>query len=159
MIRNIAGAANLYANGGALSLQNGAIQNTNLGNLTLNSDLDLRLDGNFAQNQLDTISANKFNANGNNINISNILILEPTTEKSFSISPLGTGMDDSVRSALAGAIQYTGGDIAYSPIYKYSASYDPATAMMNFGLYGGGGGGGYDSFNPEMHSVIWICIC
>ena len=149
---NIAGAANLYANGGALSLQNGAIQNTNLGNLTLNSDLDLRLDGNFAQNQLDTISANKFNANGNNINISNILILEPTTEKSFSISPIGTGMDDSVRSALAGAIQYTGGDIAYSPIYKYSASYDPATAMMNFGLYGGGGGGGggYDSFNPEV---------
>ena len=150
---NIAGAANLYANGGALSLQNGAIQNTNLGNLTLNSDLDLRLDGNFAQNQLDTISANKFNANGNNINISNILILEPTTEKSFSISPIGTGMDDSVRSALAGAIQYTGGDIAYSPIYKYSASYDPATAMMNFGLYGGGGGGGYDSFNPEVFAA------
>ena len=146
-------SVNFIVHGGALSLQDGAIQNTNLGNLTLNSDLDLRLDGNFAQNQLDTISANKFNANGNNINISNILILEPTTEKSFSISPLGTGMDDSVRSALAGAIQYTGGDIAYSPIYKYSASYDPATAMMNFGLYGGGGGGdtpGYESFNPAV---------
>ena len=149
-------SVNFIVHGGTLSLQDGAIQNTNLGNLTLNSDLDLRLDGNFAQNQLDTISANKFNANGNNINISNILILEPTTEKSFSISPLGTGMDDSVRSALAGAIQYTGGDIAYSPIYKYSASYDPATAMMNFGLYGGGGGGGggdtpgYESFNPAV---------
>ena len=146
-------SVNFNVHGGTLSLQDGAIQNTNLGNLTLNSDLDLRLDGNFAQNQLDTISANKFNANGNNINISNILILEPTTEKSFSISPLGTGMDDSVRSALAGAIQYTGGDIAYSPIYKYSASYDPATAMMNFGLYGGGGGGdtpGYESFNPAV---------
>ena len=146
-------SVNFNVHGGALSLQDGAIQNTNLGNLTLNSDLDLRLDGNFAQNQLDTISANKFNANGNNINISDILILEPTTEKSFSISPIGTGMDDSVRSALAGAIQYTGGDIAYSPIYKYSASYDPATAMMNFGLYGGGGGGGYDSFNPEVFAA------
>ena len=146
-------SVNFIVHGGALSLQDGAIQNTNLGNLTLNSDLDLRLDGNFAQNQLDTISANKFNANGNNINISDILILEPTTEKSFSISPIGTGMDDSVRSALAGAIQYTGGDIAYSPIYKYSASYDPATAMMNFGLYGGGGGGGYDSFNPEVFAA------
>ena len=146
-------SVNFIVHGGTLSLQDGAIQNTNLGNLTLNSDLDLRLDGNFAQNQLDTISANKFNANGNNINISDILILEPTTEKSFSISPIGTGMDDSVRSALAGAIQYTGGDIAYSPIYKYSASYDPATAMMNFGLYGGGGGGGYDSFNPEVFAA------
>ena len=148
---DISAANSFIVNGGALNLQNEAIQNTNLGNVTLNSDLDLRLDGNFAQQQIDTISANSFNANGNNINISNILITEPTTEKAFSISPLGTGMDDSVRTALAGAIQYTGGEIAYSPIYKYSASYDPTTAMMNFGLVGGGGGStGYDSFNPAI---------
>ena len=148
---DISAANSFIVNGGALNLQNNAIQNTNLGNVTLNSDLDLRLDGNFAQQQIDTISANSFNANGNNINISNILITEPTTEKAFSISPLGTGMDDSVRTALAGAIQYTGGEIAYSPIYKYSASYDPTTAMMNFGLVGGGGGStGYDSFNPAI---------
>ena len=140
--------------GGTVSLQNGGINSANLGNLTLNSDMDLRLDANLADKTMDTITASGFNnTNGHNINISNILITEPTTEKSFSISPLGTGMDDSVRSALAGAIQYTGGDIAYSPIYKYSASYDPATAMMNFGLYGGGGGGdtpGYESFNPAV---------
>ncbi len=140
--------------GGTVSLQNGGINSANLGNLTLNSDMDLRLDANLADKTMDTITASRFNnTNGYNINISNILITEPTTEKSFSISPLGTGMDDSVRSALAGAIQYTGEDIAYSPIYKYSASYDPATAMMNFGLYGGGGGGdtpGYESFNPAV---------
>ncbi len=138
--------------GGTVSLQNGGINSANLGNLTLNSDMDLRLDANLADKTMDTITASGFNnTNGHNINISNILITEPTTEKSFSISPLGTGMDDSVRSALAGAIQYTGGDIAYSPIYKYSASYDPATAMMNFGLYGGGGDTpGYESFNPAI---------
>lgn len=140
--------------GGTVSLQNGGINSANLGNLTLNSDMDLRLDANLADKTMDTITASRFNnTNGYNINISNILITEPTTEKSFSISPLGTGMDDSVRAALAGAIQYTGEDIAYSPIYKYSASYDPATAMMNFGLYGGGGGGdtpGYESFNPAV---------
>ena len=150
---DISGANAFVVNGGALNLQNNAIQNTNLGNVTLNSDLDLRLDGNFAQQQIDTITANSFtNDNGNHINISNILITEPTTEKSFSISPLGTGMDDSVRTALAGAIQYTGGEIAYSPIYKYTASYDPDSAMLKFGLVGGGGGGstGYESFNPAI---------
>ena len=149
---DISGANAFVVNGGALNLQNNAIQNTNLGNVTLNSDLDLRLDGNFAQQQMDTITANSFTDNGNHINISNILITEPTTEKSFSISPLGTGMDDSVRTALAGAIQYTGGEIAYSPIYKYTASYDPDSAMLKFGLVGGGGGGstGYESFNPAI---------
>ena len=149
---DISGANAFVVNGGALNLQNNAIQNTNLGNVTLNSDLDLRLDGNFAQQQIDTITANSFTDNGNHINISNILITEPTTEKSFSISPLGTGMDDSVRTALAGAIQYTGGEIAYSPIYKYTASYDTDSSMLKFGLVGGGGGGstGYESFNPAI---------
>ena len=140
-------AASLVANGGGLSLQNGAIQNTNLGSLVLNNDLNLKLDGNFANQTLDTITANSFSANGNNINISNILIKEPTTAKSFSISPLGSGMDESLRNALAGAIQYTGGDITYSPIYKYTANYDPTTAMFNFGL---AGSGGYESYNPSV---------
>ena len=140
-------AASLVANGGGLSLQNGAIQNTNLGNLILNNDLDLRLDGNFANQTLDTITANNFEANGNNINISNINVLSATTQKSFSISPLGEGMDSAVRDTLAGAIQYTGSDITYGSIYKYTASYDPTTAMFNFGLVGGGG---YDSFNPSV---------
>lgn len=149
-----ADSVNFNYNGGTVSLQNGGINSANLGNLTLNSDMDLRLDANLANQTMDTITASGFtNNSGHNINISNILITEPTTEKSFSISPLGTGMDDSVRSALAGAIQYTGGDITYSPIYKYSASYDPATAMMSFGLYGGGGGGGYDSYNPDIFAA------
>ena len=140
-------AASLIAQGGGLSLQNGAIQNTNLGSLVLNNDLNLKLDGNFANQTLDTITANNFEANGNNINISNINVLSATTQKSFSISPLGEGMDSAVRDALAGAIQYTGSDITYGSIYKYTASYDPTTAMFNFGLVGGGG---YDSFNPSV---------
>lgn len=140
-------AAALNANGGTLSLQNGAIQNTNLGNLTLNQDMNLMLDGNFAEETLDTISANQFTSNGNHINISNINILQPTTEKTFSISPIGEGMNEEVRAQLAGAVQYTGGEMVYSPIYKYSATYDPNTAMMNFVR---GGGGSYGDYNPSV---------
>ena len=140
--------ATLSANGGSINLQNGAVQNTNLGNLILNSDLNLMLDGSFADKELDTITANSFTNNGgHSINISNILLSTPTKDMAFSISPLGSGMNDTVSTALAGAIQYTGGEIVYSPIYKYSAKYDPDMAMLNFNRVGGGG---YDSYNPGV---------
>ena len=140
--------ATLNANGGSINLQNDTIQNTNLGNLILNSDLNLMLDGSFADKELDTITANSFTNNGgHSINISNILLSTPTKDMAFSISPLGSGMNDTVSTALAGAIQYTGGEIVYSPIYKYSAKYDPETALLNFNRVGGGG---YDSYNPGV---------
>ena len=140
--------ANLVANGGSVNLQNSIIENTNLGNLVLNSDLNLAIDGSFAEHKLDTISVNSFTNNGgHSINISNIILSSPTKDISFSISPLGTGMDSTVQTALAGAIQYTGGDIVYSPIYKYSAKYDPDTALMNFNRVSGGG---YNTYNPGV---------
>ena len=144
---NISNADALIANGGSLSLQNGTIQEANLGNLTLNQDMNLMLDGNFAEETLDTISANQFTSNGHNINISNINILQPTTAKTFSISPISENMDETVRAQLAGSVQYTGGEMVYSPIYKYSATYDPNTAMMNFVR---GGGGSYGDYNPSV---------
>ena len=144
---DIAGAS-LIANGGSITLQDGAISNTNLGNLILNSDLNLTLDGAFANHQLDTISAESFTNNGgHSINISNILLSSPTEDMTFSISPFGTGMSDSVHGALAGAVQYTGGEVVYSPIYRYSAKYDPDTTLMNFNRVGGGG---YSSYNPGV---------
>ena len=149
-----ADSVNFNYQGGILTLQNGEINSVNLGNLTLNNDMDLRLDADLAALKMDTITATTFtNTNGNNINISNINVLSATNQKSFSISSLGEGMDSTLKNALAGAIQYTGSDIAYGSIYKYAASYDPTTAMFNFGLAGGGGGEitpEYDSFNPAV---------
>ena len=140
--------ASLVANGGSINFQNNAIENTNLGNLILNSDLNITIDGSFAEHELDTISVNGFTNNGSyHINISNILLSTPTKDSSFSISPIGSDMDVTVQNALAGAIQYTGGEIIYSPIYKYSAKYDPDTALMNFNRTGGGG---YNSYNPGV---------
>lgn len=51
-------------NGGKISLQNGSIGNTNLGNLNLTGNVDLLIDGNFSDKTLDTITADGFNANG-----------------------------------------------------------------------------------------------
>lgn len=135
-------------NGGSIDLVNDNIQNVNLGKLTLNSDLNLYLDGNFATQQLDTITADGFTSNGKFINVAGINIMEPTEEKSFSISPLGTFSDEAVKNAVASAIKYTGGPISYSPIYKYNVTYDPTTTMLNFAR----GGGDSSDFNPAVLS-------
>ena len=129
---NLANVSQFNFNANAIDLVNNSISNTNLGNLNLLSDMNLMLDGNFAQRTLDTISVTGFKPNGNHINISNINIMEPTTATSFSISPIGEGVSPSVRSSLASAIRYTGGELVYSPIYRYSAVYDPKNGMLNF---------------------------
>ena len=142
---NLANVSQFNFNANAVDLVNNNIANTNFGNLNLLSDMNLSLDGNFAQQTLDTISVTGFNSNGNFINISDINILEPTTAQTFSISPIGEDVSGSVRSALASAIRYTGGDLVYSPIFKYSAAYDPASGMINFTNLNGG-----DNFNPAV---------
>ena len=142
---DLANTSQFNFNGNAVDLVNNNISNTNFGNLNLLSNMNLMLDGNFAQQTLDTISATGFNSNGNFINISHINILEPTTAPSFSISPIGDNVSGSVRSALASAIRYTGGELVYSPIYKYSAEYNPANGMLNFTNLNGG-----DKFNPAV---------
>ena len=142
---DLANVSQFNFNANAVDLVNNNISNTNFGNLNLLSDMNLSLDGNFAQQTLDTISVTGFNSNGNFINISDINILEPTTAQTFSISPIGEDVSGSVRSALASAIRYTGGDLVYSPIFKYSAAYDPASGMINFTNLNGG-----NNFNPAV---------
>ncbi len=147
---DIASAKSLTASGGTLSLQNNKIQDTNLGNLTLNQDLNLNIDGNFKNKELDTIFvSDKFNANNHHINISNIKILEPATAESFGISPISENMDKtgSAYDSLKGAIDYTGGEIVYSPIYKYKAAYNAENGMLNFSR---GTGGGYEDYNESV---------
>ena len=109
------------------------------------------LNGSFDDKRLDTITAESFTNNGDyNINISNIVISTPTDDLRFSISPFGSGMDSSVSTALANAMQYTGGEIVYSPLYRYNAVYDPVSALLNFTRFGGGG---YESYTPDIFAA------
>ena len=120
--------------GGTVSLQNAGINNANLGNVQLFNDMNLQLDADLANETIDTISANSFNVNNKQINITNINLLSPTTKETLSLSPLSNDMDATTRQNIANAIQYTGGEAVYSPIYKYTVEYDPTTANLNFGL-------------------------
>lgn len=147
---NFDNTVNFNVYGGNVSLIDENIRNTNLGNLTLHNDLNLGVDANFEQKTMDTITVNSFTSNGKNINIASVNILAPTTEETFSISPLGTFADENVKNSVASAIKYSAGEIAYSPIFKYNATYDPDTAMLNFSQSYGGNAS--DRFNPAVLS-------
>ena len=142
---SLSGTSQFIVNSGSLNLQNGVASDTNLGNLVLNSDMDLKIDGNFSALQLDTITVESITPNDHYINISDINILTPTTQKSFLIPAIGAMTDDTVKDQLASAIQYTGGDIAMTPIYTYNVAYNPATGNLGFTRTGGN-----DEFNPAV---------
>ena len=94
--------------------------------------------------KLDTITANDFyNPDNHSINIDNITILTPTEEQNFTLSVLGEGMNADVKQALAESINYTGGEVAYSPIYKYAATYNKSTGSLSFEK---------TTFNPSIQS-------
>ncbi len=68
--------ANFVVSGGKLTTQDGEINNHNLGNLTLNSDLNTSIDVDFGAKKGDVLSANTAtSANGNKILIDNIKIV------------------------------------------------------------------------------------
>lgn len=147
---NFDNTVNFNVYGGNVSLADGNIRNTNLGNLTLHNNLNLGVDANFEQKTMDTITVDSFTANGKNINIARVNILAPTTEETFSISPLGTFTDENVKNSVASAVKYTAGEIAYSPIFKYNATYNSNTGMLNFTQSHGGNAS--DRFNPAVLS-------
>lgn len=147
---SISEASQFVVNSGSVNLQNNLISNTNLGNVVLNNDLNLKIDGNFASKQIDTITVNSITANDNHINIANVNILTPTTDEKFNISFIGEMADADVKANLANAIQYTAGDLAMTPIYKYSVDYDKSNGMLNFTRFGGGGS---ESFNPAVEAT------
>ena len=71
-------------NSGTIDMRNGATEHLNLGSLTLNNNINLAVNVDFLGSDkasMDTISAGKYEFNGHNINISNITLLNDSTEK------------------------------------------------------------------------------
>lgn len=114
-------------NSGTIDMRNGATEHLNLGSLTLNNNINLAVNVDFLGSDkasMDTISAGKYEFNGHNINISNITLLNDSTEK---VTEIPFANDD-----LKGNISTNVTKTAYSPIYEYGVSYDAATGAFTF---------------------------
>ncbi len=118
---------NVY--GGTVDLMNENIQNTSLGNLKLNSDMNLTLDIDFENLLSDKISVNSFENSGNHINISDFNALTPATEKHYNFSLFDDNCSD--KETLSQALRYTGKREMELPIYKYRIDYSNGTLNFN----------------------------
>lgn len=113
--------------GGTLSLQDGGARTTNLGNVTLENDLQLAIDADLANSKSDMITGNLVKANDNKIVISDVNILSDST-----VSILETQVaDDNLKSVVELA---TDAQISKEAgVNKnYLLSYDNTDGMLEF---------------------------
>ncbi len=118
--------------GGNIDLEDDIIKNTNLGNLTLYNDMNLKIDGNLMERTSDTLSVDSFTSNDHKINIEEIHPLNSCREMHFNICPFDKNMPLELRQELANSLEYTGSDIVETPLYNYHTRYIPEAGVFNF---------------------------
>ncbi len=129
---NILNSCTFNYYGGSIDLRDNTVRNTNLGNLNLFADMDLKLDGSFETLNTDTITADSFISNGHYINISNLIMHSVTEKKTFSCPIIGKTIDSKVKELLQKSIKYGGSDTVISPIYEYKVSYNDENGELTF---------------------------
>ncbi len=122
----------LVANGGKINAQNGQIDRLSLGNVTLNSDLNIAIDTNLAGDNptADFLSASSITANDYNIVISSIMVL---TDPTVVAAPFEINVADSI---LRNHIRLTNNAIKVYGIAEglsFSVTYAAATGNLVFG--------------------------
>ena len=135
-----------------LNIANNSIGTLALGNVNLNGLLKMSIDADLANSKIDQLTATGATVGPNGaIEVQKINLLSPTTEQELSL--LFTNNAD-----LANIVSYTGdGEIVYSPIFKYTTTYEKKAdgGYFKFALPSHGGGGNSGSpaasdFNPAV---------
>ncbi len=130
---NLDSSQYLNAYGGGVDLRNGTAGNTNLGNLRLNSDLDLKADVDIKNNKTDSITVSSLVNNGEHkINLSNIKVLNPIKSQKFTASVIGDMNNEDLRKELMSTVEYTGKSSILTPIYRYNVKYDKELGELTF---------------------------
>ena len=132
-------AANFNVKNGTLDLANNMLQSVNFNNLSISNTLSMAVDADLAAGTMDTISAQNSIVDAVKIRVSSINLLSEATSPEITIN----FTDDSLKSA----VSYTGADVAYSNIYKYSVKYDENTGDFTFTRYSPANSSG---FNPSV---------
>ena len=134
----------------SLNIANASIGTLAFGDVKLNGLVKMNVDADLANQKMDTISATNATVNGGSINVEKINLLSPTTKQSLSL--LFTDNKD-----LANAVSYTGEkEIVYSPIFKYTTTYEKKDDGGYFKFVlpskgnGGGGAPAVSDFNPAI---------
>ncbi len=138
----------LNFNGGTLNLINNSVGTIDLAAININSNSNIMLDADLAQETMDKITAGSATANKDAIlNVSEINLLSDATKDKVEINAVDPTVTLNENDTLANHIATTVTEVAYSPIYKYGVGYDPATGNFSFTR---GSSQNYNNVNPSV---------
>ncbi|MBP9999899.1 MAG: hypothetical protein KBT14_04420 [Proteobacteria bacterium] len=126
-----------------LNLQNNSTGTVYIGEMRLVGSNNIMLDADLAKAKMDQLKVTSVSGDGN-IVISDIKLLAPTTKDKISLDLFA---DETTKGLLADKVTGNLNGLAYSPIYKYDALYDPTRGQVDFTRYNNGG---YDDVNPAI---------
>ena len=145
----------LTLNSGNLYLNNNQTGAMEVQTLNLNGTTNISLDVDLAKGSMDRITADTYNiADGAQINIENLNILSSSNNDVVKILFADENLAKYQNGADGSPIVYSGQNIIYSPIYKYSVDYDvDENDKLGYFFFAKGAGSStsdYNAFNPAV---------
>lgn len=138
----------LSFNGGTLNLANNSVGTIDLAAININSNSNIMLDADLAQETMDKITADSATTNKDAIlNVSEINLLSDSTKDKVEINAVDPTITLNENDTLANHIAISVTEVAYSPIYKYGVGYDPTTGNFSFTR---GSSQNYNNVNPSV---------
>ncbi len=125
--------------------------------LTLNQDVNMTLDVDLANETMDRFDAGTYGQHTGNLTVTGMNLLSDSKDYTTTIKFAEYGLKDNVKNNVAeigNGVDNAYQGTAYSPIYKYTVSYDNKDDAGYFTFSrpapGSSGSGSADSFNPAV---------
>ena len=129
----------IYFNGGTLDIANGEVNTIHLNSLNINSNSNVMVDVDLANKKMDRLTADNYNLENKNLNVSKLNLLSDAKETTTNI----LFADDKLKNNVTTTVE----EVAYSPIYKYGVGYNKTSGQFTFTR---GAGSDINTFNPAV---------
>ena len=147
---------NMTFNSGTFDMVNNNIGSTNFNTLTLNNNIKTKADVDLINETMDRITSDNYIINENKLNdklisVDYLNLLNDSTKDSVKILYADEEISSNVEYIGSNPIQVDEDKIAYSPIYKYTVSYDiDENDNMGYFTFNRGNINDSNSYNPSV---------
>ena len=147
---------NMTFNSGTFDMVNNNIGSTNFNTLTLNNNIKTKADVDLVNETMDRITSDNYIINENKLNdklisVDYLNLLNDSNKDSVKILYADKEISSNVEYTGSNPIQVDEDKIAYSPIYKYTVSYDVDDIdNMGYFTFNRGNINDSNSYNPSV---------
>ena len=147
---------NMTFNSGTFDMVNNNIGSTNFNTLTLNNNIKTKADVDLINETMDRITSDNYIINENKLNdklisVDYLNLLNDSNKDSVKILYADKEISSNVEYIGSNPIQVSKDKIAYSPIYKYTVSYDVDDIdNMGYFTFNRGNINDSNSYNPSV---------